>query len=314
MRSRWLATCAASALEHLPKTARTKVFMAEGDALLQGEAGPMTDAYSSASVTVESGKKTKRVADHPNFHTLDGRNNGNLSEDTIETFEHERPEHISARQRIELSLRRVERMHKRLEHILKGYSERSPFSDKVFAYASHEIEQALAAVKEIPTLAEAVEEVGIKVPLTAISLDKMRRLRAEVETMLAEFIAVDRHEKNVESKNRAKLALLKKYSIPKWVGKRKNGGVSAYDFLMKHYGHWIRASVIFKDEVRCMDAQLVNHVNVDHHRIGSEDPLLTKTKRTDLYATGVLGADRQTSATAMQYRRAARREKILTKL
>lgn len=288
--------------------------MAEGNVLLQGEASPISDALLSASVTAESGKRTKKVAESSDLHRLEATNKEKLPEDTTDTFEQGYPDNLAARQRIELSLRRVERMHKRLQHILEGYSERSPFSDKVFAYASHEIEQALAAVKEIPTLAETVEEVGIKVPLTAISLDKMRRLRAKVETMLAEFIAVDRHEKNAESKNQAKLTLLKKYGIPKWAGKRKNGGVSAYDFLMKHYGHWIRASVIFKDEVRCMDAQLVNHINTDHHRIGTEDPLLTKTRRTDLYATGVFGADRQTSATAMQYQRAARREKTLTKL
>lgn len=288
--------------------------MAEGNVLLQGEASPVSDARLSASVTAGSGKKAKKVADSSDLHRLEATNNEKLPEDTTETFEQGYPDNLAARQRIELSLRRVERMHKRLQHILEGYNARSPFSDKVFTYASREIEQALLAVREIPTLAEAVGEVGVKVPLTEVSQDKMRRLRAEVETMLAEFIAVDQCEKDADLENDAKLALLTKYGIPKWVGKRKNGGISAYDFLMAHYGHWIRLGVIFKDEVRCMDAQLVNHVNTDHHRIGSEDPLLAKTRRTDLYATGVFGTDRQTSATAIQYQRAVRRKKTLAVL
>lgn len=284
--------------------------MAEGNVLLQGEASPISDALLSASVTVESGEKTKKVASLPVFHTLAGRNNEKLQKKQTELSEHAELGKSSPHERIALSLRRIESVHKRLERVLERNDLRSPFAERMFAFATREIQSAISASNELSGIVDSIDEAGLKAPLNAREVAKMRRMREEVETMVAEFVAVDQSKKSPVLKERMKLKLLEKYGLPKWIGKKKNGGISAYDFLMAHYGRWVQAGVIFKAEVRRMDSQLVANVGSDHHSYKLPDPLLTQTKRSELLATGLFGAGKQKAAAANLHRRTVRRARL----
>lgn len=284
--------------------------MAEGNVLLQGEASPISDALLSASVAVESGKKTKKVASSPVFHTLDGRNNENLQKKQTELSEHTELGKSSPHERIALSLRRIESVHKRLQRVLEKNDLRSRFAERMFAFATREIQGAISASNELSGIVDSVEKAGVKTPLNAREVAKMRRMREEVETMVAEFVAVDQSKKSPVVKDRMKLKLLEKHGIPKWLGKRNNGGVSAHEFLNEHYGHLIRARVIFKAEVRYMDSKLSAALDADQHRYGIEDPLLTRTKSGELLATGLFGTEKQMTAAASLHRRTVRRAKV----
>lgn len=283
--------------------------MAEGNVLLQGEASPISDALLSASVTVESGEKTKKVASLPVFHTLVERNNENLQKKQTELPEHAELGKSSPHERIALSLRRIESVHKRLERVLERNDLRSPFAERMFAFATREIQSAVSASNELSGIVDSIDEAGLKAPLNAREVAKMRRMREEVETMVAEFVAVDQSKKSPVVKERMKLVLLEKFGLPKWVGKRRNGGISAYDFLMVHYGRWVRAGVIFRAEVRHMDNQLVVSINSDHHAYGLPDPLLSQTKKSELLATGLFGVDKQQGAAATLHTRTVRRKR-----
>lgn len=127
---------------------------------------------------------------------------------------------------------------------------------------------------------------------------KKMLLRDQVEAMVAEFVAVDESLSDREEKRHNKLLLLHKYGIPKWVGKRKNGGVTAHEFLKRYYGHWIDEGVIFKSDVRRMDRDLVAQIGEDSRNYKRHDPLMAEKERTEMFATGVLGEKRQILAQA----------------
>ena len=119
------------------------------------------------------------------------------------------------------------------------------------------------------------------------------RLREQVESMISEFVAVDESAIELSEKRHKKLQLLHKYSIPKWLGKRKNGGVTAHEFLKRYYGHWIVADVIFKPDVRRMDPELVGQLREDCRNFGLADSLKTEKVRTELFASGVFGKEKE---------------------
>jgi hypothetical protein len=284
--------------------------MAEGDALRQGEAGPISDAFYNAPETVERGEKAKKLAKSSGVHTLEVHNNENLRKNATEISGSVELGHSSPHKRIELSLRRIENVHKRIGRVLERHDLRSPFAERMFAFASREIQSAISAANELSGIVDSVGKVGVTSPLNAREVAKIRRMREEVEKMVAEFIAVDQSRKSQPAKERMKRALLEKHGVPKWVGKRKNGGISAHQFLNQHYGHWVRSHVIFKAEVRYMDSQLSAALDADQHRYGIADPLLTRTKSSDLLATGLFGSDKQASAAASLHRRTVRRAKV----
>ncbi len=122
----------------------------------------------------------------------------------------------------------------------------------------------------------------------------MRKLRAEVEEMVAKFDAVDK-DRNLsdEDKKQAKLTLLKSYGVQKYRGKKIDGDPIAFVERSDTYGRFIEAEVIFKADVRKMDKELVAILNQEIHRSKHLDPLVTEERLTELQAAGVLGSQLQ---------------------
>lgn len=127
-----------------------------------------------------------------------------------------------------------------------------------------------------------------------------RRLRAEVEAMVAEFVAVEKSSASIEFKKQRKIELLESFGLPKWRGKRVDG--DPITFLNTHYRKWLPAQVIFNAEVRIMDRELVDGIHQELYKSNPprKNPLLKKVDLTNLKAAGILGTA-QSQAIAKGY-------------
>ena len=135
----------------------------------------------------------------------------------------------------------------------------------------------------------------LKRKYTPEQITEMRRLRAEVEAMVAKFDAVDK-DKNLssEDKSLARLALLQSFGIQKYRGKIIDGDPITFLGRTDTYGRFIQSETIFKFEIRRMDKELIvalmNTLMRDENAV---DPLMTEDQYTELVAAGVFGGIRE---------------------
>lgn len=157
----------------------------------------------------------------------------------------------------------------------------------------------------------SVEDVLSSLPkYTDEEVAEMRQLRAEVEAMVAEFVAVDESRESAIDKNNRKIELLKKYGLEKWGGAAYGDLAAGTAFVKQHYKRWLDAGVIFKDELRCMDSELVTRVRDEVYRGRvHDDPIPTIDKKTNRQAAGLLSTGyRQAVAVAVVSGRASQRD------
>lgn len=111
----------------------------------------------------------------------------------------------------------------------------------------------------------------------------MRRLRAEVESMLSEF---EKAEENDREK------VLAKYGITKFQGRRIHGDPVV--FIRDPKNGYVRfLDVLFKAEVRRMNKTLADALREVLRGSPESDPLMTEDERTEIMAAGILGDEKQ---------------------
>lgn len=111
----------------------------------------------------------------------------------------------------------------------------------------------------------------------------MRRLRAEVEEMLAEF---EKAEENDREK------VLAKYGITKFQGRRIHGDPVV--FIRDPKNGYVRfLDVLFKAEVRRVNKTLADALREVLRGLPENDPLMTEDERTEMMAAGILGDEKQ---------------------
>lgn len=127
----------------------------------------------------------------------------------------------------------------------------------------------------------------------------MRKLRAEVESMLSEF-------EKVEENDREKV--LAKYGITKFQGRRVHGDPVA--FIRDPKNGYVRfLDVLFKAEVRRVNKTLADALREVLRNAKADDPLMTEDQYTEMVAAGIFGDERQQQfSMAMVKRRQPHRE------
>jgi hypothetical protein len=161
-------------------------------------------------------------------------------------------------------------------------------------------------------VAASVEEV-LSTPqnYSAEKIAEMRRLRAEVEAMVAEFVAVEKSRETAIDKKNQKVELLKKYGLEKWAGAVYGDFTAGTTFVKHHYKRWLDAGVFFRDDLRHMDSDLVRRIESEINR-GHVlvDPVPVMAERTNREASGILSKspERQAVARAVIAVRAPQRE------
>ena len=186
---------------------------------------------------------------------------------------------------------------------------KSQVLDLLYDKKSPSIDLPHGSCKELPNFPKFTQE----------KTERTRRLREEVEMMVAEFKVID---DSVGDENEEKNRLLKKYGIRKWLGKSKDKEISKAElidelrsygdpikFIRIWYGRWIDAGVIFKNEIRIIDKKLVTDIRNKVSRSTAKDPMLDRTECTEFLANGVFGQEEaQAIARANINARAPQRE------
>jgi hypothetical protein len=124
---------------------------------------------------------------------------------------------------------------------------------------------------------QRVEELKRK--YTPEQIVEMRKLRAEVESMLSEF---EKAEENDREK------VLAKYGITKFQGRRVHGDPVAFIRDPKN-GYARFLDVLFKAEVRRVNKTLADALREVLRGSSENDPLMTEDERTETIAAGILG-------------------------
>lgn len=124
---------------------------------------------------------------------------------------------------------------------------------------------------------------------TQEQIAEMRKLRSEIEEVISKIVDIDNYENSEltdDDRQRLKQQVLQHYGIPKYRGRKLDG--NPIDFIKLAYGRFIEAKVIFKSDVRKLDKELVGLINKDVHDKVDQDPLLPRSRYTELVASGIL--------------------------
>lgn len=143
-----------------------------------------------------------------------------------------------------------------------------------------------AVLTPCPATQAALDRVAeLKRRYTPEQVVAMRKLRAEVEEMLIELRKIDKDDRENIS------LVLKRYGINPFQGKKVDGDPIIF-VKSKKNGYEKYLSVLFKAEVRFFNKSLTDAIRNNTTGQSSSDPFLTEDQKTEMYAAGILGTER----------------------